>query len=274
MKKRRIIPVVLLREGFLVQSKGFARYQNLGNPMSAVKRLSEWGSDELIYLDITRGETYDQRRDDLRHPNRRSLIEIVKDVAAVSFMPITFGGGIRSVEQIHDLIRNGADKVAITSEAVRNPDFISQAAHAFGAQCIVVGIDVRLEVDGTYQVYADGGREPTGRDPLSWAREAESRGAGDILLQAIHCDGLRQGFDLGLIDKVSKAVHVPVIALGGAGELEHFSQVLEQTSADAVAAANIFNYMDQSMYLIRQHLYERKLNVRAPSLHTFGERMR
>ncbi len=270
MKKTRIIPVALLKDGFLVQSKAFSRYQNLGNPITAVKRLSEWGSDELIYLNISREDSYDQRRDDLRHPNRASIYDIIRDVSQVAFMPTTYGGRIRELEDFYQVLKHGADKVAICSQAVRTPELITQAAQQFGAQCVVVVIDAKRMPDGRTEVLIDGGRTPTGLDPVAWARQAQERGAGEIVLQAVHADGQRMGYDLELTDAVARAVQVPVIALGGAGEVEHFSAVLRQTQADAVAAANIFNYMDQSMYLIRKHLFDAGFNVRNPALLSFG----
>ncbi|MFZ4703581.1 MAG: HisA/HisF-related TIM barrel protein, partial [Candidatus Methylumidiphilus sp.] len=169
MKKNRLIPVLLLRNGWLVQSKQFRRYQNLGNPISAVKRLSEWASDELIYLDISNGDSYDMRRDDLGHPNRHSILEIIEDVSKVAFMPITVGGRIRTLQDIEERLSFGADKVAINTIAIEDPQFVQTAAKEFGSQCIVVSIDVKKQ-DETLLVMGHGGQKPTSYAPEDWAK--------------------------------------------------------------------------------------------------------
>lgn len=265
MKKKRLIPVLLLQNGWLVQSKGFSRYQNLGNPVTAVKRLSEWAADELIYLDISREGSYDMRRDDLGHPNRRSFLEIIQDVAKVSFMPLTVGGRIRTREDIRARLSCGADKVAVNTKALEDPSFITGAANEFGAQCVVVSIDVRKDGNG-YRVYSRGGTEATVWSVMDWAREAEARGAGEILINSIDRDGAKIGYDLSLLQEVSVAVRIPVIALGGVGEWRHFAEAFHETNVDAVAAANIFHYTDQSVYAAKKYLFETGLSVRQPEL--------
>lgn len=265
MKKRRLIPVLLLKDGWLVQSKGFNRYQNLGNPITAVKRLSEWASDELIYLDISRRDEYDLRRDDLNHPNRRNILNIIEDVSKETFMPITVGGRIRSLKDIEVRLSKGADKVAINTKPLEDPRFISEAAKEFGSQCLVVSIDVKT-VNGRPTVMTDGGRSPTEHAPTGWARTAQESGAGEIFLNSVDRDGAKTGYDLILVDEVVKAVKIPVIACGGAGEWKHFGEVLSQTAVDAVAAANIFHYVDQSVYLAKKYLFEHKFDVRNPDL--------
>jgi cyclase len=265
MKKRRLIPVLLLRNGWIVQSKGFKKYQNLGNPTSAVARLSEWGSDELIYLDISRDETYDLRRDDLAHPNRQTFSEIIGDVAKVAFMPITVGGRIRTLKDIEQRVLSGADKTAINTQPLADPSFITAAAREFGSQCIVVSMDVKL-VDGRYEVFADGGRRPTGYTPDAWARIAQEHGAGEILLNSIDRDGMRTGYDLSLLDLVCGAVTIPVIACGGVGEWSHLAEALKQTKVDGVALANVLHFVDQSVYLAKKYLYDHGCDVRSPHL--------
>lgn len=265
MKKNRLIPVLLLRNGWLVQSKGFQRYQNLGNPVTAVRRLSEWASDELIYLDISRDETHDLRRDDLGHPNRHTFEEIIKDVAAVTFMPMTVGGRIRTLADIEQRLRWGADKIAINTMPLRSPEFVREVAREFGSQCIVVSVDVKL-IDGSYVVMSDGGARATEYDPVSWARQVEEGGAGEILLNSIDRDGMKTGYDLELVRRVTEAVHIPVIALGGVGEWAHFAEGLGRGGADAVGAANIFHYVDQSVYLAKKYMYEHGCKVRPPDL--------
>lgn len=265
MKKKRLIPVLLLRNGWLVQSKGFSQYLNLGNPITAVKRLSEWASDELIYLDISKDDTYDLRRDDLGHPNRHTIFEILDDVSQNTFMPITVGGKIRTIKDIYNRLSHSADKIAINTKALEDKNFITKAANEFGSQCIVISIDVKLQ-DNKYKVMSQGGKSETPYEVMEWAKIVESLGAGEILLNSIDRDGIKSGYDIQLLDMVSKTVKIPVIALGGAGEWEHFAEALEKTSVDAVAAANIFQHVDQSVYLAKKYLYDHNYNVRSPDL--------
>lgn len=261
MKKKRLIPVLLLRNGFLVQSKGFARYRNLGNPSDSVKRLSTWASDELIYLDISREEVYDMRREDLRDLNRGTLLEILQDVSKSCLMPVTIGGRIRSVSDIQLRLANGADKVSINTMAFDRPALIEEAAKKFGSQCLVVSIDAKQN-----EVFVDGGRRPTGLSPWDWAKRAEDHGAGEILINSIDRDGRGDGYDIELIARVAESVKIPVIAMGGVGEWDHFVEALEKTKADAVAAANIFHYTEQSVFRAKQHLFEKGCPVRPPQL--------
>jgi cyclase len=265
MKKARVIPVLLLRNGWLVQSRQFCRYQNLGNPTGAVTRLSEWAADELIYLDITRQDSYDLRRDDLGCPNRQHVLEIIEDVSQEALMPIAVGGRIRSLQDIEKRLLVGADKVCINTVALDCPDFIAAASKEFGSQCVVVSIDVK-GANGRQFVIADGGTRATCWTPENWAKHAEQMGAGEILLNSIDRDGMRSGYDLDLLESVAEAVQIPVIACGGVGEWAHFAEALERTKVDAVAAANIFHYRDQSVVLAKQYLVERGLNVRRPEI--------
>ncbi|MGD0623532.1 MAG: imidazole glycerol phosphate synthase cyclase subunit [Thermodesulfobacteriota bacterium] len=270
MKKKRLIPVLLLKNGWLVQSKGFRRYQNLGNPITAVKRLSEWASDELIYLDISREGEYDLRRDDLGHPNRHSFFEIIADVSKVTFMPITVGGQIRTLGDIEKRLLLGADKISINTKALDDPNFVQVAAHEFGSQCVVVSIDVKL-VDGGYKVMGEGGTRMSPYGPVEWAKLVEQQGAGEILLNSIDRDGMKNGYDLELLKLVSTSVKIPVIACGGAGEWSHLAEAFEKTKVDAVAAANIFHYVDQSVCLAKKYLYDHGYHVRPPDLLFVGK---
>jgi imidazole glycerol-phosphate synthase subunit HisF len=267
VKKRRLIPVVLLKNGWLVQSIQFSRYLNLGNPVWTVKRLSEWASDELIYLDISSDDRYDMRREDLGAPNRHTFLEIIADVAKVTFMPITVGGKIRTLEDIETRLALGADKISINTIACDDPEFITRAASRFGSQCIVVSIDYK-QLDGALRVMTAGGQRSTGWDPVGWARRVEELGAGEILLNSIDRDGMKAGYDIDTISNVCTAVKIPVIAQGGVGRWEHFEEALARTTVDAVAAANIFQHTDQSVYYAKRHLFEARQNVREPALIT------
>ncbi len=239
MKKKRLIPVLLLR--------------------------NDWDSDELIYIDITRDGVYDMNRDDKKHPNRANIVDIVRDVSKFCSMPLTFGGNIRTIEDIAVRVSNGADKVSINTKPLDEPGFITQAAKEFGSQAIVVCMDVK-KIDNKYRVMRDGGKNPTPHDPIHWAKQIEELGAGEILVQCVDRDGTMEGYDLELMDNVAAAVKVPVIALGGAGDWEHFGEALQKTRIDAVAAANIFHYRDQSMYLAKTYLHENGFNTRPPAL--------
>lgn len=266
MLKNRLIPVVLLRNGTVVQSKAFKRYQCLGNPITIVERLSDWAADELIYLDISDKTTYDLGRDDLNFPNRHTILEILQDVAKCCFMPLTFGGGIRTLSDVFNRIRAGADKVSINTQPLKNPAFVDACAKEFGSQCIVVSIDALSDANGTWEVYCHGGRLPTGRRPSEWASEVESRGAGEIFLNSIDQDGRGKGYDIGLIRSVTDAVKIPIIVCGGVGDWAHMAQGIAEGRASAVAAANIFHYSENSVYKAKKHLCDMHFNVREPVL--------
>lgn len=266
MLKHRLIPVILLRNGAVVQSKGFQRYQRLGNPVTIVQRLSDWASDELIYLDISGEPFYDLGRSDLNFPNRHAILEILADVAKRCFMPLTFGGGIRTLNDIMTRIRTGADKITLNTQALNNPDFVDVCAKEFGSQCVVVSLDVRANSRNSWEVYKQRGKIPTGHHPAEWAAEIESRGAGEILLNSIDRDGTGMGYDIPLIRSVVKAVKIPVIACGGVGELHHFAQGIIEGGASAVAAANIFHYTENSVYRAKDYLYKMGIQVREPAL--------
>ena len=266
MKKKRLIPILLLKNGYLVQSRQFIRHQNLGNPVTAVKRLSEWASDEIIYLDISRHDNYDLRRDDQGYKNSQSFIEIMHDVSYKTFMPITIGGKISSLNDIEQRLKLGADKVAINSQAFIDKNFVNNAAKEFGSQCIVVSIDYRHLDENNSDVYINCGKDSINLSAEQWANQVENMGAGEILLNSIDRDGSGNGYDIKTIDTISRKLKCPIIACGGAGKWEDFRSVLEDTNADAVAAANIFHYQDQSVFLAKKYLYDNDMNVRKPDL--------
>jgi cyclase len=270
MKKKRIIPILLLRNGWLVQSKEFSRYQNLGNPVTAVKRLSEWGSDELIYLDISKNNIYDTRRDDLAHPNRKSFIQIIEDVSKVSFMPMTVGGKVKSTSDIEKYLSVGADKVSINAHALVQKSFIKEAAKTFGSQCIVISVDVKMTTSNKYRVFDHTVNKITEIDPVEWVKFLEGLGAGEILLNSVDNDGMNCGYDIKLINQVTDATTIPIIACGGVGKWEDFEEGILNTKADAFAAANIFHFRDQSVYLAKKYLLSKGLNVRKPILYNIN----
>jgi cyclase len=265
--KTRLIPVVLLRGGVVVQSKGFRRYQPLGNPSRIVERLAAWASDELVYLDITPpgGGGYDCGRDDLAEHGRAELLEILGDISRRCFMPLSFGGGIRTLADIERRVRLGADKCVLNSAALADPSFIDEAAREFGSQCIVVCVDARRSEPSRWRVMTDGGRRETPWLAEEWVSEAQSRGAGEILVQSVDQDGTGRGYDLDLLRAVRSRMSVPLVALGGVGEWAHLADGIA-AGADAVAAANIFNYSENSVYHAKDFLFAQGLNVRRPTL--------
>lgn len=264
MVKRRIIPVILLRNGLIVQSRSFKRHQVLGTPTAAVQRLSNWDSDELIYLDITPGGLYDLNRSDLNHPEFNGIADIIRLVAKKCRMPLTFGGGIRSHDDIRLRISNGADKITLNSLAIDDRNFISAAARINGSQAVVVSIDVKREENGEYVVYK-AGKVRTTLNPIVFAKECEDAGAGEVLLNSVDRDGAGIGFDIELIEAVSSKLRIPLIALGGAGSWDHFEDVLKLTNASAVAAANIFQHSENSYFNCKQYLFGKLLPIRKPS---------
>ncbi|MBR6954834.1 MAG: imidazole glycerol phosphate synthase subunit HisF [Clostridia bacterium] len=232
MLTKRIIPCLDIRDGRVVKGVQFLNIRDAGDPVEAAVRYNEAGADELVLLDINAS-----------HEGRGTMLDVVSRVAEQVFIPFTVGGGIGSVEQIRDILRLGADKVGVNSQALRNPDLITEAALRYGSQCIVLAMDVKARSDGSgWDVYLNGGRINTGRDALAWAVEGVRRGAGEILLTSMDKDGAGDGFAMELTRTIADAVPVPVIASGGAGKREHFRDVLTRGHADAALAATLFHY--------------------------------
>jgi cyclase len=245
MLKNRLIPVLLLQNGLLVRSELFSIHQIIGNPIYEVSRFNEWNVDELVYLDISRSDQYDLRRDDHKLKGLNDPLEILDAVSRTCFMPLTWGGRIRTLDQMRACIQRGADKIVINSYAFLTPELISLGANALGSQAIVVGIDVLRHPDGRLEVFINGGRQATGVKPQDWARAAEHHGAGEILLQSIDRDGTGEGYDLDLIHTVASATTIPVIACGGVGDYNHYAEGI-RAGASAVAAANLWHFRELS----------------------------
>ena len=244
------MPVLLLKMRRLIKTTQFDSYRDVGHPISQAKIYDAQKADELICLDI-----------DATSENRKTLYEIIKEVANECFMPLTLGGGIKSVEDIHNLLAAGADKVSINAAAIENPLFIKQAADKFGSQCIVVSIDVRKSGNG-YEVFTHNGKRATRKDPVQWAKEVAELGAGEILLTSIDLEGTMNGYDVDLTKSVSDVVDIPIIANGGAGTLEDVYEALTRGGASAVAAGSIFHFTDQSIIKARRYLKTHGINVR------------
>jgi imidazoleglycerol phosphate synthase cyclase subunit len=268
MNRPRLIPCLLLKHGLIVRSQLFKVHQAIGNPMSTVERYSHWNVDELVVLDISGVDGHhDLRRDDLQQRySGTTTLDVLREIAKVCFMPLTFGGGIRSIDQIHERLAVGADKVALNTGAIETPDLVERAATRFGNQCIVVSIDARKREDGKWEVFTNGGRTGSGLEPSQWAKEAQERGAGEIFLNSIDRDGSGLGYDLDLIRSVTDAVSIPVIACGGVGNYSHFAPGIIEGGASAVAAANIFHFFELSYPRAKQSAIDAGLSMRPVGL--------
>lgn len=245
----RIIPCLDVNAGRVVKGTKFLNLRDAGDPVQVAERYNREGADELVFLDITASSD-----------KRPILLDVVRKTAERVFIPLTVGGGIRTVEDMKTLLRSGADKISINTSAVTNPKLISQGAARFGSQCIVVAIDAKRKGRG-WEVYIHGGRTPTGKDAVRWAKEAERRGAGEILLTSMDGDGTKAGYDNRLLKAVSSAVKIPVIASGGAGRKEHFEEAWK-AGASACLAASLFHFKELSIRGIKRYLHQREVPVR------------
>ena len=253
MLAKRIIPCLDVDAGRVVKGVQFVGIRDAGDPVEVAKRYNEEGADELVFLDITAS-----------HEQRDTMAHVVEEVASEVFIPLTVGGGVRIKDDIRRLLNAGADKVAINTAAVFNPEFVQEAADAFGSQCIVVAIDAKQvsQDPPKWEIFTHGGRKPTGIDAIEWAKKMVDLGAGEILLTSMDRDGTRDGFDLALTNAVSQAVSVPVIASGGVGGLQHLVDGVKEGHADAVLAASIFHFAEHSVAEAKQYMAERGVEVR------------
>jgi cyclase len=255
MLAKRIIPCLDVKDGRVVKGTNFLNLKDAGDPVEIASLYDKEGADELTFLDITAS-----------HENRNIIIDVVKKTAEQVFIPLTVGGGIRTIDDIRNLLKAGADKVSINTAAVKNPEFVTQSSRRFGRQCIVVAIDVkRIKTpagNGRWEVYINGGRIPVGLDAVSWAIDVEARGAGEILLTSMDYDGTKDGYDIELNKAISAAVNIPIIASGGAGKLEHFYDVFTRGGADAALAASIFHYREISIRAVKDYLAGKNIAVR------------
>lgn len=252
MLTKRIIPCLDVTDGRVVKGTNFVNLRDAGDPVDCAVEYNRQGADELVFLDITASSD-----------ERKTMVDVVRKTAERCFMPVTVGGGIRSVEDMREMLLAGADKVGVNTAAVDNPQLVSEGSEAFGAQCIVVAIDAkRRKETGCWQVYTHGGRNPTGRDAVEWAREVCRRGAGEILLTSMDADGTKTGYDIELTAAISDAVPLPVIASGGAGNLDHMVAVLEHGKADAVLAASIFHFGEYTVDDVKAYLSDHGVAIR------------
>ena len=251
MLAKRIIPCLDVMNGRVVKGINFVNLRDAGDPVEQAKVYSDERADELVFLDITAS-----------HESRDIVTDMVRRVADVINIPFTVGGGLRNVDDLRSVLLAGADKTSINSAAVRTPDLIDEGAKRFGSQCIVVAIDAKRSDDGRFEVFISGGRIPTGKEAVAWAKEVEDRGAGEILLTSMDRDGTQDGYDLDLTRQIAEAVSIPVIASGGAGTLEHFGQVLTDGKASAALAASLFHFQTYRVSDVKGYLAEHGVPVR------------
>ena len=251
MLAKRIIPCLDVKDGRVVKGVNFANIRDAGDPVALAKYYSDAGADEIVFLDIT-----------ATHEARKTVADVVARTAEQVFVPLTVGGGIRTVEDFQLLLRAGADKISVNSAAVDDPTLITRAAERFGSQCIVLAADAKRRADGRYEIVVEGGRRFTGMDLIDWVVRAEQLGAGEILLTSMDADGTKEGFDLPMLRAVTEAVRIPVIASGGCGTLGHFVQVFEQTDADAALAASLFHFGALTVGQVKEYLHNRNIPVR------------
>ena len=251
MLKTRIIPCLDVKDGRVVKGVNFVDLIDAGDPVEQAKLYDQAGADELCFLDITAS-----------HENRGTILDVARRTAEQCFMPLTIGGGVRTVADIRNLLLAGADKVSINTAAVRNPDFVAEASDKFGAQCIVVAIDAKTVAEGKWEIFTHGGREPTGIDAVEFAKLMEAKGAGEILLTSMDRDGTKQGFNLPLTRAISEAVSIPVIASGGVGTLDHLVEGVTEGKASAVLAASIFHFGQHSIGEAKAHMAAAGVAVR------------
>ena len=251
MFTKRIIPCLDVKDGRVVKGVNFVDLRDAGDPVEIAAAYDKAGADEVVFLDITASSD-----------GRNTVVDMVRRVAEQVFIPFTVGGGIRTVDDFKALLREGADKISVNSAAIDNPRLISDAADKFGSQCVVVAIDAKKRLDGGFNIYKHGGRLDCGIDAVEWAIKCEKLGAGEILLTSMDCDGTKAGFDLELTKAVSDAVNIPVIASGGAGNMEHFKDALTIGGADAALAASLFHYKELEIVDLKKYLRDQGVSVR------------
>lgn len=252
MHTKRIIPCLDVNAGRVVKGVNFVNLIDAGDPVEIARAYDKAGADELVFLDITASSD-----------GRDTVVDMVRRVASQVFIPFTVGGGIRTVDDFKKILREGADKVAVNSAAIMNPNLISEAAEKFGSQCVVVAIDAKRRADGSgWNIYKNGGRVDMGIDAVEWAMKADKLGAGEILLTSMDCDGTKAGYDLELTRIISENVSVPVIASGGAGTKEHFKEALTVGKADAALAASLFHFKELEICEVKEYLHENGISVR------------
>lgn len=261
MLAKRIIPCLDVRDGKVVKGVNFEGIKEVGDPVEFAYEYNLQGADELVFYDITAS-----------HEGRGAMLDVVRNTAKKVFIPLTVGGGIKTIDDIRETLRAGADKVSVNSQAVQNPELIRQGADIFGRQCIVVGIDAKKVSDGKWTVYINGGRIDYKLDLIEWAKKIEQLGAGEICLNSIDTDGVRGGFDIDMLNAVCNSVNIPVIASGGCGKIEHFAEAFEKTNCSAALAASLFHFKELTCSEVKEYLINRGIPMRSVN-HNLGPRL-
>ncbi len=251
MHTKRIIPCLDVHKGRVVKGVNFVNLRDAGDPVEIASYYNQSLADEIVFLDITASSDA-----------RSIMLDVVSRTAEQVFIPLTVGGGIRTIEDFRLILSAGADKISVNSAALKRPELVNEAAERFGNQCVVVAIDAKSRGDGGFDVYLNGGRVNTGKDAVEWAVEVEKRGAGEILLTSMDCDGTKAGYDIALTKAITDAVSIPVIASGGAGNMEHFAQALTEGGAEAALAASLFHYREMEIIDLKKYLAEKNIPVR------------
>ena len=267
MKKKRLIPVILIRNGWVIQSTNFEIYKNIGHPIPTIKRLSDFCSDEIIILDITKDKIYENRREDMNYEFKESMIKILQEISKVSYMPIAVGGNINSFNDAKNRIENGAEKIVINSLAIENKKEVEKISKFFGSQAVICSVDY-LNKEGSYKIVKKG-REILNLDPIKHSKELIECGVGEIFINSVEKDGKKTGYDIEYLKNFTNEINVPVIGCGGAGSWEDMYKLFKETKCDGIAAANIFHHVEHSVYLAKEYLSKRTNRFRSPYFSQF-----
>ena len=264
--KKRLIPIILIKNGWVVQSTGFKKYKNIGHPIPTIKRLSNFCSDEIIILDISKSEFYENRREDMNYEFREDLLSILKELSKVAFMPVAVGGKINNLLEAKIRIEKGAEKVVVNTLCFENKAELEKISKTFGSQALVASIDY-MDLDKKYKVVKNG-KEITNIDPLEHAKNLIDSGVGEIFINSVNKDGYKNGYDLDFLSQFSDEIKIPVIGCGGAGSWEDMYELSVKTNCDGIAAANIFHHVEHSVYLAKEYLAKKSNEFRKPSFYS------
>jgi len=262
-KKKRLIPVILIKNGWVVQSVGFQIYKNIGHPIPTIKRLSDFGSDELIVLDISKNEFYETRRNDMNYSFKEEFIEILRQISEVSFMPVAVGGKISNIDDAVKRIENGAEKIIINTMAFENKNEIKNIIKTLGSQAVILSVDYKKDENNKFKVIKKG-QEILDLDTLEHCKEISDLGIGEIFLNSVDRDGKKNGYEIELLKKISQEIKIPIIACGGAGSWEDMYEVFKKTKCDGIAASNIFHHVEHSVFLAKEYLHDKSNEFRSP----------
>ncbi len=262
--KKRLIPVILIKDGFVVQSIKFSEYKVIGKPITTISRLNKFGSDEIILLDISKDKIYGigRQEDNLEH--NKNFLELINKVSQINFVPLSAGGGIRSLNDIENYLKSGCDKVVINTVGIEKIELVNEAAKIFGSQCLIGSIDYKMKDNKS--IVIKNGSEDTNINALDHAKKLYENGIGEIMINSVDRDGLKNGYDIKFTEKVVSSIDLPVISCGGAGSWDDMHILIKETDCDAVAASNIFHHVEYSTYVAKKYLYEKNLNFRNPKL--------